>query len=121
MKTSQGPSETHEQRCLVDWLRLRRVKFFSVPNGAVLGGRNRYALLGRLRAEGLLPGAPDLVLIDRAPTTGRPVAVEMKRRVGGELSRDQRAVHNAMRAAGWDVVVAWGYESATNQLTELGY
>ena len=115
MKTSQTPTETQEQRLLVDWLRIRRVRFFSVPNGAVLGGRNRFALLAKLRAEGLLTGAPDLVLIDRAPTTGRPVAVEMKRRVGALLSNDQIRVHTLMRAAGWDVIVGWGAESAISQ------
>lgn len=121
MKTLPEATESQEQAALVQWLRLRRVPFFAVPNGAVLGGANHYAILGRLKAEGMLNGAPDLVLIQRAPTTGRHVMVEMKRRVGGKLTPEQKVVHRTAQACGWDVVVAWGCESAINQLRELGF
>lgn len=92
----------------------------SIPNGCLLGGRNRFAVLAKLQAEGMLRGAPDLVLVDRAPRCGSPVAIEVKR-VGGRLSPAQRAVCDRMRAAGWQVVVAYGADDGLRKLRQLGY
>jgi len=121
MKNRQTDSEAAETRHLVAWLRFRCVRFFAIPNGTMLGGYNRYAVMAQLKAQGLHAGAPDLVLIDRSPKTGRPVAVEMKRRIGGRLSEAQKLTHAIMRGCDWDVVVGWGFESARNQITELGF
>ena len=33
-----------------------RPLFFAVPNGMVIGGRNRFALLNKYKAEGFTPG-----------------------------------------------------------------
>jgi hypothetical protein len=112
-------TESDEQRELVDILRARDIGCFSVPNGAILGGRNKWGLLTKLRAEGMLAGAPDVILMDRAPD-GRPIAVEMKRRRGGSVTPEQRAVHAVMKARGWVVVVARGAEDAIEQLRNIG-
>lgn len=106
----------------MQWLRARGRECFAVPNGAVLAGAsyNKYALLGRLTGEGLLRGAPDLVMVDRSPATGRPVAVEMKR-CDGRLSPVQRTVLGRMEIAGWDVVVAFGAADGIGQLQALGF
>ena len=119
MKTQQ--SEAQVQASLCQWLTLRRVRFFSVPNGAILGGANRWGQVARLRQTGLTKGAPDLVIIDRAPNTGRTVAVEVKRAVGGKLSPAQQAMRDVFVGAGWSYVVAWGLESGINQMIQLGY
>lgn len=121
MKTRLDGREGPETAVVVGWLRARRLRFFGVPNGAYLGGRNRYAVVGKLKAEGLLPGAPDLVLIDRAPRTGQPVALEMKRLSGGRLSSAQKSVIASMEDAGWAVVVGHGALDAISKLHELGY
>jgi hypothetical protein len=104
---------------LVQILRWQRIGCFSVPNGAILGGKNRFALLRKLQKEGFLGGAPDLVLMDRTPD-GRPVAIEMKRQEGGVSSDAQKSVHAEMRARGWVVIVAKGAEDALRQLHEVG-
>ena len=119
-KSQPVATEAAEQAALVQWLRFRGVRFFAVPNGAILGGRNRFGQMSRLRTTGMLAGAPDLVLIDLAPATGQPVAIEMKRTTGGRLSDAQAAVHTAMRDAGWSVVVARGFADAVRQLAALG-
>lgn len=124
-KTST-PLETSEQQIIVAWLRMRQIRFFSVPNGAVLGGQNRFALLAKLKSEGLLPGAPDLVLIDPAPIDGKHVVVEMKRQAGKRggrvgLSDEQRLVIPWFEAAMWHYVLARGAESGLHQLRKLGY
>jgi hypothetical protein len=115
------PRETDEQAVLVDYLRLRGLEVFSVPNGAMLGGRNKWGLLAKLRREGMLPGAPDLVLIQRAPATGRPVCIEMKRRKTGKVSKNQETVLPLFERAGWHVIVARGAQDALDSLAQLGY
>jgi len=121
VRGARGPSESTEQALLVHWLLSRGIKHFAVPNGAILGGRNRYGAIAKLKREGLLPGAPDIVLIDRAPDTGDPVAIEMKRSIGSRLSPNQRHVIAFMRLAGWRVVVGYGFTNAMQQLQALGY
>lgn len=116
-----APLETSEQRTLVAWMRLRGIRHFSVPNGTILGGRNKWGLLGKLKAEGMLPGAPDLVLIDPSPRTGEVVCIEMKRRKTGKLSKSQEAVLSDLYEAGWCVIVAAGAKEAMRELLELGY
>lgn len=121
MKSGERARETDETRALVGWLRIRGIRHFAVPNGMPVGGRNPAATIGRLKAEGLLPGAPDLVLIDLAPATLQPVAVEMKRRGGGRLSAAQRKVIESMEEAGWIVIVAHGVLDAITELQMVGY
>lgn len=106
---------------MVEWCRVRRIRLFSVPNGFFASGRNRYAVVQKFKNEGMLPGAPDLVLIDRAPKTGRPVAIEMKRCGGGKLSHDQCEIIEQMRHAGWVVIIAHGAVQAIHALQALGY
>lgn len=115
------PRETDEQAVLADWLRLRGVGFFSVPNGAVLGGRNKWGLVAKLRKEGWLPGAPDLVLIPLAPATCQPVCIELKRRKDGKLRKSQEAVLPMLEQAGWVVIIAAGAQDAIDRLVKLGY
>jgi len=121
MNARQRPSESVDQRALVEWMDLKGIRYFSVPNGFIAGGMNKWAMLARLRAEGMKAGAPDLILVDRANTDGMPVAVEMKRLRGGQLSPEQVAMLAAMRTAGWHIIIAPGLQSAITQLEELGF
>lgn len=118
---TRAPTEHSEQRALVLRLRACGIPCFSVPNGAMLGGRNKYAVLGKLKAEGLLPGAPDLVLIPPAPCDGRPVFVEMKRKAGGRASENQKRVRGILEAHRAHVVLAEGCDDAVDQIAALGY
>jgi hypothetical protein len=112
-------TESAEQQTLVEFLRAHGVGCFAVPNGAVLGGRNKWGLLQKLRNEGLLPGAPDLVLMDRC-ADGRPIAIEMKRKAGSSVSDEQVDAGAAMMERGWVVIVAKGADDAVRQLQKLG-
>ena len=111
------PTEHHEQAALVRWLALKGIGCFAVPNGAHLGGRS-YAQAARLKAEGLRPGAPDLVLTRLSPG-GSPVVVEMKRRSGARTTDGQLAVQGELRAAGWHVLVCYGCDDAIEQVSRL--
>jgi hypothetical protein len=65
-----GPKETAIQATVIDWARGYGSKLdgidmlHSIPNGALLGNPhyNRFALIGKLKAEGLRPGVLDLFL-----------------------------------------------------------
>lgn len=113
--------ESGEQKVVVDWLRLKGIGVFSVPNGAVIGGHNKWALVNKLKNEGLLPGAPDLVLINRSPAGYLPVAIEMKRARGGVLSDDQKTVIRQLQLAGWVVLVPEGAADAIAKLEAMGF
>lgn len=123
-------SEAAEQKILVRWLRSRGVMFFSVPNE----GKRSYRQATHLKARGLTPGVPDLIIVtmarDKPNTAGYEiplvVCVELKSakrktaRDGG-LSPEQRTWHKAAAKHGWHVVVAYGAKDAVAQLADLGY
>jgi hypothetical protein len=109
-----APSEHSEQVAFVRWFRLQfpGVLIFSVPNGSHLAGTiaQRAAQVARLKAEGMLPGVPDLEI----PEWG--CYVEMKRVRRGKLSAEQVRIHDALRRAGKRVIVAKGWEDAADQV-----
>ena len=80
--TDRIPTEHEEQRELVKWFRVtyRPVRIFAIPNG---GFRSR-ATAGRLKAEGVSPGVPDLFV------PAWQLWIEMKRLRGGRVSPEQR-------------------------------
>lgn len=120
-------SEHNEQVMLVKWLEAKGIPFFSVPNGAALGGgkAGRGRQMAILKSEGLRRGAPDLVLIRLALTEGvecnvaRPIAIEMKAE-DGILSIDQCRTQASMEREGWIVITAYGFDDARLQLEAHG-
>lgn len=113
------PLERIEQAMVVKWLTWRGHAFFAAANGAMVGGRNRFAAVNALKATGLVRGAPDLV-IGTLALDGRPVCVEMKRMKGGGLTPEQEHMHERLRLASWHVVVGRGFDDARAQLERLG-
>ena len=111
-------TERQEQVALVKWLRFQYpgLLFFSVPNGAHLAGNGwqRALKIKKMKAEGMLPGAPDLVI------PAYRIAVELKRtKRSAGVSEEQSAVHEALRACGWAVIVAYGFTDAMAQLGQI--
>lgn len=108
------PKEHAEQVALINWFRFQfpTVLIHSLPNGAHLSGtaKRRAAQMFRLKAEGLVPGMPDLHI------PSWDTWVEMKRTEGGKLSPEQRACIDHLRAMGDIVIVAKGWEDAKAQL-----
>ena len=101
-----------EQKVLVAWCRLQggrlrdARKIFAIPNG---GGRSK-AEAGRLKAEGVLTGMPDLCL--PVPRIGyNALYIEMK--APGEYARpEQREKIRELREDGYAAVVCQGAEPA---------
>lgn len=109
------PSEYDEQKMLIGWLNAMGIAYFAVPNEGLRTQRNG----ARLKAQGMVAGAPDIVLVDLT-IAEVPVAIEMKAKKG-RLTDSQRNMHDIMRRAGWLVIVAHGVDDAIGQLRKAGF
>lgn len=80
---------------------------FAIPNG----GRRDAVTGARLKAEGVRAGVPDLFLaVPRGAWAG--LFIEMKRRRGGQVSPDQKAMLACLAASGYRVSVCKGWDEA---------
>jgi len=85
---------------------------FAIPNG---GARSK-ATAGKLKAEGVRPGVPDLMLpVARGGYHG--LYIEMKA-VGGRTSDEQKAWIAGLRENGYRVEVCVGADAAWRVLCE---
>lgn len=71
----------------------------------------RKATAGRLKAEGVVSGIPDLFI------PAWRLWVEMKRVKGGSLSPEQRAIIKQLESAGYCVLVGKGAEDAKRKIS----
>ena len=113
-------SESSEQQNLVVILQASGIAFFAVPNGGKRAKRTAITL----KAEGVSPGVPDLLIVDPAPRGGYVgVALEMKRADGvpSDVSADQREWLAKFAARGWFACVGYGADDALLKLRWLGY
>ncbi|HIT69647.1 MAG TPA: VRR-NUC domain-containing protein [Candidatus Aphodomonas merdavium] len=108
------PSESVEQRALMQWAAMQRGKrpelalLYHIPNE----GKRSAAQGARMRAEGLRAGVPDLCLpVARGKCHG--LYIEMKR-IGGKATPEQLGWLDALRAQGYAVAICQGWESAAN-------
>lgn len=85
--------------------------FCSIPNG----GKRDKATAGKLKAEGLQPGAPDLLILWK----GRVIGLELKTR-GGRLSPEQMAFSMRWTTAGGVYAVARSLEEVAALLGAAG-
>lgn len=107
------PVTEHQlQKAYFEWVRLKAVKdwryrlIFAVPNAA----RRSYALAARMKAEGLLPGVPD-VCVPLKARDGGVLFLEFKTGKG-KLSADQVQVIEYLRKAGNSVSVVRSLKDA---------
>jgi len=106
--TDAVPSEHLEQVETVAWFRRAYpgVRIFAIPNGGHRGVREA----GRLKAEGVSAGVPDLFV------PAWCLWIEMKRRTGGSVSAVQKDWHQYLRESGHTVMVCKGFEDAREQV-----
>ena len=82
---------------------------FAVPNGASVSAAQRL----RLTHEGMMAGAPDLMLFAAGLP---PLAVEMKTDTG-KVSKEQLSMHQALQDRGVVVQICRSAEEAYNAMT----
>lgn len=121
VRRSIHPSEHDEQSALVEWFRLKYpdVIMFAIPNG---GLRNKVTA-AKLKAEGVLPGVPDL-FIPRTKTmyVGPGIFyaglfIEMKS-AKGKVSPEQAIIIEKLRAADYMVEVCRSADEAMRMIDE---
>lgn len=109
----QIPTEHQEQAALFEWaqrmehsnaaLRL----LHAIPNG----GKRSPATASLLKAEGVKPGVPDICLpVARGGFHG--LYIELKRRIGGRVSVEQRKWLVALEKEGYCCRVCHGWDEA---------
>lgn len=111
-------SEHQEQSALFRWAAINQARvpemhwMFAIPNG----GHRHPAVAGKLRAEGVKPGVPDICLpVARHGFHG--LYIEMKApggrgRRGGRVNDKQGDWHTFLRVQGYQVEVCVGWEAA---------
>lgn len=111
-------SEHHEQVTLFEWLYYNRGKYpvlqkaFAIPNG---GLRNK-VVAGKLKAEGVKSGVPDLML----PTARKGkhgLFIEMKAK-NGKTSVNQKKWILDLLTEGYSVQVCFGSGQAINTIID---
>ena len=109
--TGRLPTEHEEQRLLVQWFRreLPDLRIFAIANG----GARSPATAGRLKAEGVSAGVPDLFV------PAMNLWIEMKRQKGGSVSAEQRDWAEYLRGLGYEVIVGRGFEDAKQQVLQF--
>ena len=113
-------SEHDEQKALIQWLDFQYpdTLFFAIPNGAHLAGtdRQRFAQINKLKAEGLVPGTPDVFIAE--PRGGYAGCfVEMKT-LTGKLSDNQKEFLARAEARGFYTIVGFGFEFARDMVDD---
>lgn len=82
------PLEHEEQKALVQYCQLKKLFYFSIPNGAVLKGNamQRARQMNKLKKEGLIPGTSDFVVM----LPNYILFIELKRQKGSTTSKAQK-------------------------------
>ena len=109
--------EDGEQMTLIEWAGLREgalpdIKWLiHIPNG----GKRNAREAGRLKAMGVKRGVSDLFLpVPRGEYHG--LWIEMKKRVGGKVSPEQKEWLSGMKALGYRTKVCRGWEEAAEEI-----
>ena len=105
------PTEHDEQVAFVAEFRLRwpDAWIYAVPNG----GKRSKAAAGKLKAEGVTPGVPDL------PVPAWKLWIEMKRQKGRVVSKAQEEWRGHLEDAGHTVLVCRGRDDAIRQVMQF--
>lgn len=115
----QNPLEEQEHLALVDWLTKNRICFYHPPNE----GMHKVQYLRKRKKLGVLDGMVDILIFDTPPFYPelKGAAIELKRRKGGVVSREQVEWMEALKNRGWAVAVCNGAGEALGFLRKLGY
>jgi hypothetical protein len=110
-------SEHQEQKNLFEWVRLSVKKYPALSNLAAIpnGGHRHKAVAGKLKAEGVSAGFPDLICA--FPSRGfHGLFIEMKVKKGGRVSPAQKEWIDRLLNAGYLAVVCKGFLEARDML-----
>lgn len=119
-----APSEHDEQAALFQWAALHEGEeprlrlLFAIPNG----GKRSKATAGRLKAEGVKAGVPDVFLPAMMGRIGElyngGLFIELKRTSGGSVSVAQRVMLAELERAGYRVAACRGWVEAARMICD---
>jgi len=98
-------SEHDEQVTFCQYLDFVHLTYFAVPNGS----NKSMTARRKFKAEGLKAGVPDMVILIEG---GKTVFIEMKRKTGGTVSKEQKQWLERLRVLGFDAYVCKGAKEA---------
>ena len=102
-----SPTEHDEQVAVIQYCTLRNIPVFAIPNG----GHRNIITATRLKAEGVMPGVPDLFFpVPRLNFHG--FFLEMKRRKQSRITEEQSKWLDFLNKNGYYVEVAYGADEA---------
>lgn len=111
--------EHEEQKHLMEWAESQKQKYpclrklFAIANG----GFRHITIARRMKAEGVKRGVPDLML--PFPHGGNAgLFIELKKRVGGVVSKEQGEWREYLSSVGYCVRVCEGWEVAKDAILE---
>lgn len=113
------PTEGEEQQVVMEWAAAASGRWpelrllYHVPNE----GQRSMATGGRLRAEGLKSGVPDICL-PSAHGQYHGLYIEMKRRQGGRTSPEQKEWLAALEAEGYQTALCRGADAAIETIID---
>lgn len=116
-RLAQSGSESGHQQALMCWSQQNLIKYpelkwlTAIPNG---GYRDKITA-GKLKAEGVKPGVPDLLLLVKRGKFAC-LWIEMKKPEVGKLSKEQKEWLDQAKSQGHAAWVCFGWEQARNAL-----
>jgi hypothetical protein len=112
------PTEEEEMTVVAQWLDYNRIKWFHPQNE----GKHKPQYRAKMARLGLKAGVPDIIIVEPPPCGGyTAAAIELKRRKGGKLSKQQEIWLEALSEAGWYAAKCNGANEALSILQQLGY
>lgn len=108
-------SEHAHQAAYFEWLQTQRIPGIDLAHAIPNGGYRGKSEAGRLKAEGVKAGVPDVQLpIARGGFIG--LAIEFKHG-DGNPSKEQRERINRLQKEGWCVTICWDWQAAARMTT----
>ena len=105
----------HDVQCAIcDYLELRRICYWAVPNG----GKRSKSEANRLKAEGVRAGVPDISVVYKGQYFGLEVKRPKTLAPKGRLSKNQKAMIEQIEKAGGQVKVVYSVEDVIKAFEE---
>lgn len=119
---SVNPLEECEQSTVARWLEAHKILYQASAMGAFM----HPATFMKAKKLGCQAGHPDIIIYDRPSMIQDGmvhvgVAIEMKRRKGGIVSKKQTEWIKALEDNGWKCKIAYGCDDAIQFLQDCGY
>ncbi len=116
---AKSGTEYAEQAALFAWSALNQIKYpclkwmFAIPNG----GFRFKSEAGRLKASGVKPGVPDILLpVPKGAWAG--LFIEMKRKVASRIQHNQYEWLDQLVCFGYRAEVCYGWEQARDVIED---